>query len=194
MPTSTISLEHERSFGEDAIVMGIDEAGRGPLAGPVFAAAVSLPLDRAADLLAGDWKAVNDSKKLSPARRDTLADVIKSTPGSTFAIASASALEIDQLNILHATHLAMRRAALSLAEQLQRETQAKVELKSMQAVFPTTTKFGMAALLPHKHIYTDYFHAAGCRTGTRTNKHRQNQKHLRGCGPSAEIKGDKPGG
>jgi ribonuclease HII len=98
--------------------MGIDEAGRGPLAGPVFAAAVSVPLDRAAELLAGDWNAVNDSKKLSPARRDALAAAIKSTPGCTFAIASASALEIDQSNILRATHLAMRRAALSLAEKL----------------------------------------------------------------------------
>ena len=58
---------------------GCDEAGRGPLAGPVFAAAVSVPLDRAADLLANDWKAVNDSKKLSPAKRDALAAVIKTT-------------------------------------------------------------------------------------------------------------------
>ena len=115
---SGISLEYERAFGEDAVVMGIDEAGRGPLAGPVFAAAVSVPLDRAAELLAGDWNAVNDSKKLSPARRDALAAAIKSTAGCTFAIASASALEIDQSNILRATHLAMRRAALSLAEKL----------------------------------------------------------------------------
>ena len=118
MAESSISLEHEQSFGVDAIVMGIDEAGRGPLAGPVFAAAVSAPLDRAADLLANGWKAVNDSKKLSPAKRDALAAVIKTTPGCTFAIASASALEIDQSNILRATHLAMRRAALSLAEAL----------------------------------------------------------------------------
>ena len=118
MAGSSISLEHELSFGVDAIVMGIDEAGRGPLAGPVFAAAVSAPLDRAADLLANDWKAVNDSKKLSPAKRDALAAVIKTTPGCMFAIASASALEIDQSNILRATHLAMRRAALSLAEAL----------------------------------------------------------------------------
>jgi len=118
MQGSGISLEYERAFGEDAIVMGIDEAGRGPLAGPVFAAAVSVPLDRASELLAGDWNAVNDSKKLSPARRDALAAAIKSTPGCTFAIASASAIEIDQSNILRATHLAMRRAALSLAEKL----------------------------------------------------------------------------
>lgn len=113
---NAISLDLERAFPSGTTVMGIDEAGRGPLAGPVFAAAVSAPLDRAADLLANDWKTVNDSKKLSEKRRDALADVIKATPGCTFAIASASALEIDQLNILRATHLAMRRAALALAE------------------------------------------------------------------------------
>ena len=118
-PACSISLEHERSFGEGTIVMGIDEAGRGPLAGPVFAAAVSAPLDRAAYLLANEWKFVNDSKKLSPARRDALAAIIKATPDCTFAIASASALEIDQSNILRATHLAMRRAALALAEKMQ---------------------------------------------------------------------------
>ena len=125
-PACSISLEHERAFGEGVTIMGIDEAGRGPLAGPVFAAAVSVPLDRAADLLANEWQAVNDSKKLSPARRDTLAAVIKATPGCTFAIASASALEIDQSNILRATHLAMRRAALSLAESLDNRRPAPV--------------------------------------------------------------------
>ena len=125
-PACSISLEHERAFGEGVTVMGIDEAGRGPLAGPVFAAAVSVPFDRAADLLANEWQAVNDSKKLSPARRDTLAAVIKATPGCTFAIASASALEIDQSNILRATHLAMRRAALSLAESLDNRRPASV--------------------------------------------------------------------
>ena len=115
---NAISLDLERAFPPGTTVMGIDEAGRGPLAGPVFTAAVSVPLDRAADLLANDWKAVNDSKKLSEKRRDALADVIKATPGCTYAIASASTLEIDQLNILRATHLAMRLAALALAETL----------------------------------------------------------------------------
>jgi len=119
MPSSfSISLEHERGFGKDAVVMGIDEAGRGPLAGPVFAAAVSFPLDGAERLLSGEWAGVNDSKKLSPSRRDELAAAIKVTPGCTWATASASAVEIDRLNILRATHLAMRRAALDLAASL----------------------------------------------------------------------------
>ena len=115
---NAVSLDFERAFPAGTTVMGIDEAGRGPLAGPVFTAAVSVPLDAAADLLAGPWSAINDSKKLSEKRRDELAEVIKSTPSCTWAVASASALEIDQLNILRATHLAMRRAALALASHM----------------------------------------------------------------------------
>ena len=115
---NAVSLDFERAFPAGTTVMGIDEAGRGPLAGPVFTAAVSVPLDAAADLLSGPWAAINDSKKLSEKRRDELAEVIKATPSCTWAVASASALEIDQLNILRATHLAMRRAALALAEKL----------------------------------------------------------------------------
>ena len=115
---NTITLDFERAFSTGTTVMGIDEAGRGPLAGPVFTAAVSVPLDAAADLLSGPWSAINDSKKLSEKRRDALAEIIKSTPSCTWTVASASALEIDQLNILRATHLAMRRAALALASQM----------------------------------------------------------------------------
>ena len=115
---NAVSLDFERAFPHGSVVMGIDEAGRGPLAGPVFTAAVSVPLDAAAALLAGPWAAINDSKKLSEKKRDALAEIIKSTPSCTWAVASASALEIDQLNILRATHLAMRRAALALAEKL----------------------------------------------------------------------------
>ena len=113
---NTVSLDLEHAHQPGTTVMGIDEAGRGPLAGPVFAAAVSVPLDVADSLLAGPWVAINDSKKLSEKKRDALAQIIKATPSCTWAVASASALEIDQLNILRATHLAMRRAALALAE------------------------------------------------------------------------------
>ena len=115
---NAVSLDFERAFPHGTVVMGIDEAGRGPLAGPVFTAAVSVPLDAAAALLAGSWSAINDSKKLSEKKRDALADIIKSTPSCTWSVASASALEIDQLNILRATHLAMRRAALALASHM----------------------------------------------------------------------------
>lgn len=90
--------------------MGIDEAGRGPLAGGVYAAAVHVPLALAEKLLVGEWAAINDSKKLSPKKRDMLAAIIKATPGCKWAIASASPKEIDALNILRATHHAMNRA------------------------------------------------------------------------------------
>ena len=104
-----VTIELERELGDP--VMGIDEAGRGPLVGGVYAAAVSVPLALAAELLAGAWSEINDSKKLSEKKRERLAEVIKSTPGCRWAVASASPKEIDELNILNATHLAMRRAA-----------------------------------------------------------------------------------
>lgn len=88
-------------------VAGVDEAGRGPLAGPVYAAAVILHPDRPIPGLA-------DSKALSPARRDELARRIRDE-SAAWSIASASVEEIDRLNILHATMLAMRRAVDALA-------------------------------------------------------------------------------
>lgn len=94
------------------IVCGIDEAGRGPLAGPVCAAAVILPreLDLAAAL-----PGLNDSKKLSDARRRELFEKIK-VVAVGYGIAFASAEEIDEINILQATFLAMARAAAQLPE------------------------------------------------------------------------------
>ena len=111
-----VTLEFERTAGDP--VMGIDEAGRGPLVGGVYAGAVSVPLALAEKLLVGEWSAINDSKKLSEKKRFALAEVIKSTPGCIWAVASASPQEIDKLNILNATHLAMRRAAEGVSRQL----------------------------------------------------------------------------
>ena len=104
-----VDLTYEKDLG--GCVIGIDEAGRGPLAGGVYAAAVTVPLPLAEELLVGAWRGINDSKKLSPKKREQLAAVIKATEGCTWAVASASAAEIDELNILRATHLAMKRAA-----------------------------------------------------------------------------------
>lgn len=86
---------------------GVDEAGRGPLAGPVFAAAVILGSGHG---IVG----LDDSKKLSITRRETLAGQIRQY-AIAWAVASASVEEIDALNILQATLLAMRRAVESLA-------------------------------------------------------------------------------
>lgn len=87
---------------------GVDEAGRGPLAGPVVAAAVMLDPDRRIDGL-------RDSKKLSAAARERLADHIR-RDAVAWCVAEASVAEIDTLNILRATMLAMRRAVEGLGQ------------------------------------------------------------------------------
>lgn len=87
-------------------ICGIDEAGRGPLAGPVFAAAVILPQGLIIDGL-------NDSKKISEKKREELFDVIQKEAVS-YSVAFATEQEIDQINILQATFLAMRRACEGL--------------------------------------------------------------------------------
>jgi ribonuclease HII len=89
------------------IVCGVDEAGRGPLAGPVYAAAVILDF-------AHPIPGLDDSKKLAPRRRETLALEIR-THARAWAVACASVEEIDSINILQASLLAMRRAVLALA-------------------------------------------------------------------------------
>ena len=87
-----------------ANVCGVDEAGRGPLAGPVYAAAVILPPGL-------EIEGVNDSKKLTEKKREALFPEIKEK-ALAYCIASASEKEIDKLNILNATYLAMARACL----------------------------------------------------------------------------------
>ena len=120
----SVTLDLERAAGDP--VMGIDEAGRGPLVGGVYAAAVSVPLALAEKLLVNEWSAINDSKKLSEKKRFALAEVIKSTTGCIWAIASASPQEIDRLNILNATHLAMRRAAEAVESKLRVEGEQRM--------------------------------------------------------------------
>lgn len=94
-------------FEVDGPIAGVDEAGRGPLAGPVVAAAVVLHPDRPIDGLA-------DSKKLSPARRERLAAEIRLNALS-WSVAWSDRAEIDAKNILAATMLAMRRAIIGLS-------------------------------------------------------------------------------
>lgn len=88
-------------------VCGTDEAGRGPLCGPVVAAAVILPRDI-------EIEGLNDSKKLTEKKREKLFDIIKEKAVS-YAIAEASPAEIDEINILNASMLAMRRAIEALS-------------------------------------------------------------------------------
>lgn len=88
-------------------VCGIDEAGRGPLAGPVVAAAVILPQGY-------ELPGLNDSKKLTARKREALYEALMADAAVQKCIAQATVAEIDELNILRATHLAMRRAAEGL--------------------------------------------------------------------------------
>ena len=88
-------------------VCGIDEAGRGPLAGPVVAAAVVLPPGY-------ELPGLNDSKQLSATRREKLYECLMQDDSVAKCVACAEVEEIDRLNILRATHLAMRRAAEGL--------------------------------------------------------------------------------
>ncbi|GHV05069.1 ribonuclease HII [Spirochaetia bacterium] len=111
------------------VIVGIDEAGRGPLAGPVCAAAVILPQDFPVEML-------NDSKKLSAAKRDA-ARLVICERAIAWGIGWASAAEIDEINILQASLLAMKRAyeemVLCHSAQL-----AKIEAEGLTAVIDGT--------------------------------------------------------
>lgn len=105
------SLEHAAS----GRVCGVDEAGRGPLAGPVVAAAAWLDPNTLPEALRDG---LNDSKKLSARKRDMLFELLLTSPHAVrYGIAEASVAEIDQINILRASHLAMERAVLALQAQ-----------------------------------------------------------------------------
>ena len=102
------------SGAQSAVVAGVDEAGRGPLAGPVAAAAVSIPREFARELLDGPLAGLTDSKQLTERERERFHDILCSLGCISIGYAEASAREIDQMNILRATHLAMRRALEAL--------------------------------------------------------------------------------
>ena len=103
-----LTWEIEDGFRDEnlQVLCGCDEAGRGPLAGPVYAAAVILPRGITIELL-------DDSKKLSPKKRDLLYDIIKEK-ALCYAVARAEVEEIEEINILSAALLAMRRAVEQL--------------------------------------------------------------------------------
>lgn len=107
--TSPLQNNFERELSDQGyrLIAGVDEAGRGPLAGPVVAAACILPLELEIDGL-------NDSKKLTPKKRAELFTFLTNHPEVQFGIAECSPLEIDQLNILQASLEAMKRALLQL--------------------------------------------------------------------------------
>jgi len=102
------SFENEARIKVYKMICGVDEAGRGPLAGPVCAAAVILPDDCVIDGL-------NDSKKISEKKREVLFDIIKEK-SIAYSIAFGSVEEIEEYNILEATYIAMNRAIDGLNE------------------------------------------------------------------------------
>jgi ribonuclease HII len=110
IPIVTDLWEPERlAWAEGRIlVAGVDEAGRGPLAGPVVAAAVILPQ------IGFDAKGITDSKKLTPQARERLFERLCSDPSVRIGVGIVDAPEIDRLNILRATHHAMRCALAAL--------------------------------------------------------------------------------
>ncbi|MBD5636820.1 MAG: ribonuclease HII [Clostridia bacterium] len=104
-------LTYEREFFNNgySLVAGVDEVGRGPLAGPVVAAAVILPLEEEKRILG-----IDDSKKLSKKKRECLAEKIKEA-AVAYAIEEVDEETIDEINILQATRLAMKRAIEKLS-------------------------------------------------------------------------------
>ena len=109
-------LAHERDLWQKGltIVAGVDEAGRGPLAGPVVAAAVVLPCGWSETGLDGRLRGLNDSKQLTEAQREDYYSVLTSHPEIRFAVADAEVEVIDRINILQATHRAMNQALAQL--------------------------------------------------------------------------------
>lgn len=117
-PTLAFERAAAQRLGPLAVICGVDEVGRGPLAGPVVAAAAVLPLDDP-DLEAL-IAALDDSKKLTARRRERLAAELLAEPKALVALGAASVREIDALNILRATDLAMARAVARLSRRLGR--------------------------------------------------------------------------
>ncbi len=98
----------EREYADAGLIAGIDEAGRGPIAGPVVAACVILPADH-------EILYLNDSKKLSTKKREELFEVV-TKEAVAYGIGSASPERIDEINILQATYEAMREAIRALGQ------------------------------------------------------------------------------
>jgi ribonuclease HII len=112
----TASFEFEQALWQQGVlrVAGVDEAGRGPLAGPVVAAAAILPPRWAAAGLPAELQGLNDSKQLTETRREKFFEFLTACAEVEFGIAQVDAARIDALNILQATHCAMNDALAGL--------------------------------------------------------------------------------
>ena len=100
-------LEFEKEYAEHGILIGIDEAGRGPLAGPVSVGAAIIPADFSHPM-------INDSKKITEKRREALYDELVLRDDIRWEVCLVEAEEVDEVNVLKATHLGMARAVAAL--------------------------------------------------------------------------------
>jgi ribonuclease HII len=119
--TSIDRFEFERALWDRGMirVAGVDEAGRGPLAGPVVAAAAVLPAKWAKTGLPRELEGLNDSKQLTPAQRELFFTFLTACGEVEYAIAQIDSVRIDEVNILQATHQAMNTALAELEPQPQ---------------------------------------------------------------------------
>ena len=117
--TDRLEFECDLWSREFTLVAGVDEAGRGPLAGPVVAAAVILPARWANGGFDERLVDLNDSKQLTEAQRENFFQIITTHPDLRYAIAIVDAATIDRINILQATHRAMNEALANLQPQPQ---------------------------------------------------------------------------
>ncbi len=110
-----LAYEHQEWALGHARIAGVDEAGRGPLAGPVVAAAVVFPQDLATRESEGTLARLTDSKKLTESQRESFFQQLQASDGVEIGVGLAEVDEIDRINILRATQAAMKRAVESLA-------------------------------------------------------------------------------
>lgn len=127
-------------FSEHQLVAGIDESGRGPLAGPVLAAAAvvigSVEIDNT-------WGEMKDSKKMSPKKREEIFEALKQHPAVEWGIGRVSEKVIDRINILQATKLAMKRAVKNLTKKL---SEGRVDFLIIDG------NFGINLAIPQKSV------------------------------------------
>lgn len=131
-------FEFEKALRQQGIrrIVGVDEAGRGPLAGPVVAAAVVLPEEWIEQGLPADIAALNDSKQLTANQRERFFTYLTNAPGMQFGIAQVDAATIDRINILQATHQGMNEALAQLQPPPEHALVDGLAVKSLR--FPQT--------------------------------------------------------
>ncbi|KAB2653878.1 MAG: ribonuclease HII [Verrucomicrobia bacterium] len=129
--TDRLQFEQELWLRKFTLVAGVDEAGRGPLAGPVVAAAVILPSTWANSGLDSRLVDLNDSKQLTETQRENFFQILTTHPDLLYSIAIVDAATIDRINILQATHCAMKEALAQLQPQPQQVLVDGRPVKSM---------------------------------------------------------------